>query len=357
MMSKRLGASTPRRGLAPSMRRTLRLRLIAAAALLAGALILRPLSAPGIELAALPNLPASACQGGDISVLTYNVAGLPWPLAKKGAEALHAIGERLAWMHARGCAPSVVVLQEAFSRQAKAIAGLSGYRFVVEGPNRRSGAWPNGVERSWTLGETEGTPVDSGLMVLSDLPVLNVKKAAFPEGACAGYDCLAAKGVVLVTLELPGGRKVLVSDTHFNSKGESYASAERTIDAYRREAYFLARFVAANRPAGAPVIMAGDFNQGQRAARIAVLQSALDGLAGHSPVDALRACAGADPQLLARSADARWITWRARDLQFVLNGKAGSLTPMGAEVPFGTERDGSMLSDHMGYTIRYRYSA
>ena len=46
--------------------------------------------------------------------------------------------------------------------------------------------------------------VGSGLQILSDYPILRVRRMAFPAFACAGYDCLANKGALLVTVRLPG---------------------------------------------------------------------------------------------------------------------------------------------------------
>ncbi|MEJ2457685.1 MAG: endonuclease/exonuclease/phosphatase family protein [Novosphingobium sp.] len=333
--------------------------LLGAIALIGGASFADPLPAPDIALmhADNPGETPVACRAGDFSVMTYNVAGLPWPLAKKPASALRAIGERLAMMRARGCAPAVTVLQEAFSRNAKAIATRAGYPYVVEGPYLRTGTVPKGMKRDWMLGETAGTPVDSGLMVLSDLPVLDVKRAAFPQGACAGFDCLAAKGVVLVTLQLADGRKVMVADTHFNSKGASRAPDARSLDAYRQETRFLAGFITANRVPGVPVVIAGDFNRGQRPKRTAALDAAIGKLGGRPEADALRSWISGDGATpLARSSDVETIVRRARDMQFTLDGKNSALIPTGADIPFGTEPDGSMLSDHIGYTIRYRCS-
>lgn len=338
--------------------RFMRLRyLLGAVALVGGASFADPLPAPDIALtsAADPDETPAACRVGDFSVMTYNVAGLPWPLAKKGPEALHAIGERLSLMRAQGCAPGVVVLQEAFSGDAKAIGRIAGYPYVVEGPYLRTGTAPKGVERDWMLGETAGTPVDSGLVILSDLPVLDVKRAAFPEGACAGFDCLAAKGVLMATLQLADGREVMVAGTHFNSKGASHASAARALDAYRREADFLASFVAANRTPGIPVVIAGDFNRGQRPARIAALDAAIARLGGQGEADALKTWLAGGPRPLTSPADAATIVRRGRDMQFTLDARGKALIPAGADIPFGTEPDGSMLSDHIGYTIRYRY--
>ncbi|MCJ2179380.1 endonuclease/exonuclease/phosphatase family protein [Novosphingobium album (ex Hu et al. 2023)] len=333
--------------------------LLGAVALIGGASFADPLPAPDMALtnAADPDETPAACREGDFSVMTYNVAGLPWPLAKKGPEALHAIGERLSLLRARGCAPAVVVLQEAFSHDAKAIGRIAGYPYVVEGPYLRTGAVPRGMERSWMLGETAGTPVDSGLVILSELPVLDVKRAAFPYGACAGFDCLAAKGVLMATLQLADGREVMVAGTHFNSKGASHAPAARTLDAYRRQARFLADFIAANRNPDVPVVIAGDFNRGKRPDRTAALDAAIARLGGQGEADALKTWLAGGPRPLARPADAATIIGRGRDLQFTLDTMGKTLIPAGADIPFGTEPDGSMLSDHIGYTIRYRYSA
>lgn len=337
------------------MIRLSRLRyLLGAAALIAGASMAEPLPAPDLSPA---DEPLAVGERGDLSVLTYNVAGLPWPLAKKAPAALHAIGARLARMRAAGRAPSVVVLQEAFSADAKAIGRRAGYPYAVEGPYLRTGAWPGADEaRSVLLGEAAGTPAGSGLVILSDLPVIDVRRAAFPDGACAGFDCLAAKGVVLVTLRLPGGGRVMVADTHFNSNRASGAP-ERAAIAYRRQAEFMAGFIAAHRIEGVPVVIAGDFNEGRRPRRAGALRSALDRLGCSPRGDALRAYMGTGPRALAQAEDARTIVRRARDMQFVLDGGGARLVPVGAGIPFGTEADGSMLSDHIGYTIRYRYMA
>ena len=60
--------------------------LTGAMVMLAGASLADPLPAPDLTLTVQETAGAdSACTQDDLSVLTYNVAGLPWPLAKKGA--------------------------------------------------------------------------------------------------------------------------------------------------------------------------------------------------------------------------------------------------------------------------------
>lgn len=290
---------------------------------------------------------------GDISVMTYNVKGLPWPLASGRAQALAAIGNRLARLRQAGRQPQVVVLQEAFVPEAKAIARVAGYAHVVVGPQAR--AAPNAVEaasRTWLLGETGSAQVDSGLVLMSDLPIRSIERTAFPPGDCAGYDCLAAKGVLVAELALPGGGAVRVATTHLNCRKASGTSPARSDAAFARQAAFLGTLLARGRANGVPTILAGDFNQGQRPDRIAMLHGALDGVPGAGGADALSRRFDADPAM-ARLSDARWIREKARDLQFTFDGGLTRVTPVGVEIPFGTEADGSMLSDHMGYTIHY----
>lgn len=63
---------------------------------------------------------------GDLTVMTYNVKGLPWPVAWGRAAMLDAIGKRLARLRAHGRQPTVVVLQEAFTEDARRIADAAG---------------------------------------------------------------------------------------------------------------------------------------------------------------------------------------------------------------------------------------
>jgi endonuclease/exonuclease/phosphatase family metal-dependent hydrolase len=325
----------------------LRLRHSLALCVLAGgASFAQPVVAPGQAYESAARVPS------DISVLTYNVAALPWPIARDRRQALQRIGGRLADMRRRGIQPGVVVLQEAFTPEAKTIGDLASYPYQVHGPTLRGG--PGDPAGSWYLGETEESAVDSGLVILTDFPVVRVERAAFPAGACAGYDCLAAKGVLLVTVEVPGRGEVSIAATHLNSRKASRASYERTHEAYRRQVDFLSEFLATHREAEVPLIVAGDFNRGRRPVRVAALEH------GMGRLGAIREGFGLavdrDTAGLRGSSDAAWIRRRARDMQFLFDGRRLGIEPVSAEIPFGTESDGSTLSDHMGFTVRYRLS-
>lgn len=323
--------------------------LLGLGVLLGGASLAEPLAAPGSVAVAMDRPAVQA----DLSVLTFNVKGLPWPVASGRGAALLEVAARLAQLRAEGRQPSVVVLQEAFTGDAKAIGQLAGYPYRVEGPYVRDGGAAAPADEDY--GPNGAPLLDSGLIVLSDFPVRDIAREAFPDGACAGYDCLAAKGIVVVTLDVPGKGPVSIATTHFNSRGASGAPAGKTRDAYAQQAAFLARFLERVRDPAAPLVLAGDMNRGQRPLRIACLQDALRELGGgHAPLDALQQRMAEDNDGIARSADAAWIRMRARDLQFPFDGARMRLVPVGADIPFGTEADGSRLSDHMGYTIHYR---
>jgi len=333
--------------------------LLGLGALVASVSFAQPAVAPLTTSHPTANHPDAAPRvAGDISVMSYNVKGLPWPVALDRADALRRIGERLARMRAAGRHPTVVVLQEAFVGEAKAIGDIAGYAYRVEGPYSRDDATmprSRSRTRTWYLGETQGSVVDSGLVLLSDLPVSVVRRAPFPSGDCAGYDCLAAKGVLVATLDLPRGGQVAIATTHLNARGASGASSGVSDAAYERETRFLAGFLARERAKGVPMILAGDFNRGQWAMRAADLATAVNAInGGVVPVEGLRARMQAEPNGIGARSDALWVRKRARDMQFAIDGARARVVPVGAAIPFGTEPDGTRLSDHLGFTIAYR---
>src|SRR4051794_1437093 len=90
---------------------------------------------PGTSAIIGPARPAAgqAAPAHDVSILTYNIEGLPWPLAVGRPAAFIAIENRLRELRSSGRQPQVLVLQEAFTRQAKAVGANSGYPFVAMG--------------------------------------------------------------------------------------------------------------------------------------------------------------------------------------------------------------------------------
>src|SRR6478609_12046375 len=74
-----------------------------------------------------------------LMVMTYNVKGLPWPVASNREAAVREIAARLAALCGSGHRPNIVVMQEAFGKAGQILASDSGYRYALRGPSRSAG--------------------------------------------------------------------------------------------------------------------------------------------------------------------------------------------------------------------------
>jgi endonuclease/exonuclease/phosphatase family metal-dependent hydrolase len=295
-----------------------------------------------------------------LSVLTYNVEGLPWPVRLGRGGAIDQITGRLRRLRQQGRQPHLIVLQEAFTDAAKRIGLDSGYRYIASGPSRDM----EGIQTSDPAaiafaaastrlrGENMGKFLDSGLQILSDYPILAVRRAAFPAGACAGFDCLANKGLVMALVAVPGASTpVAIVDTHLNSRWAAHVSFDRSFHAYRRELAAVDRFIREDVPHGLPIILVGDFNVGKDTHRRLAFKTSLQKAALR---DALHTCFAANHPCGVLPGDARFSLTRGRDWQIFKSGAETALKVQHIAVPFGHEADGSMLSDHVGYTAYYQ---
>lgn len=334
--------------------------ILAAAVTLLGAALL-PESAPR-QRTAIASSPAPETAEAGLSVLTYNVKGLPWPVAMGREQALGDIADRLRTLRREARHPRVVLLQEAFTGAAKRIGRESGYRYVAEGPVREAvpaATRPDFVaEGNPLLGEGIGKFADSGLMILSDYPILAVRRAAFPDDACAGFDCLASKGMVMALIAVPGAATpVAVINAHLNARRASGVSIARAFEAYERQVGALDRFVEAAVPAGIPVIVAGDLNVGQSPDRRALMEATvadwLDRPRTGDVKGELRRCFEAR-RCGPLPADAAEALDRNKDWQVAVPSGRSRLISHRIEVPFG-RKAGTMFSDHVGYTVHYRF--
>jgi endonuclease/exonuclease/phosphatase family metal-dependent hydrolase len=307
--------------------------------------------------------PAPAFDGA-LSVMTYNVKGAPWPVTHGRGRDLRAIGDRLRQLRTEGRNPHIVLLQEAFSADARAIARRAGYRFVVRGPGAgertaEPASAPDAAflaSRSFFHGERSGKLFDSGLLLLSDFPVTDVHRLSYPAFACAGIDCMANKGALLATVQIPGApAPVDIVTTHLNSRHHARVADSRSLYAYSRQVALLAGFIAANHDPAHPLIVGGDFNVGRAPARGSALAASLSTWGASVPVaEALAAVtAGNGSRQQALPPDAEAVVRRNTDFEFFVPGRLAALTPRAIDVPFGRETTGGMLSDHLGYTITF----
>ena len=313
-----------------------------------------------------PNLATEMPINHPLSVMTYNVEGLPFPARIGRGSSLVAIGERLRDLRAAGRQPHIVLLQEAFSEDAAKIGALGGYRYIAVGPTRDMvGAMPE-TEADVTFagaasrlkGEADGKWIGSGLRILSDYTIVGVKRMAFPAFACGGYDCLANKGAMMALIKVPNlAAPVAVVDTHLNSRAAAGVAPERSLYAYHRQVDALSAFLKANHVPGSPVIVGGDFNIGKDKARAAYIEQAAahwwNGTGNAVLPDAMHSCADQAACAANLSDDARFSMKRRRDWQFLGHGGGIAFETRRIATPFGHDADGTMLSDHVGYVAYY----
>jgi endonuclease/exonuclease/phosphatase family metal-dependent hydrolase len=270
----------------------------------------------------------------DLSVLTYNVKGLPWPIASGRGDALREIGRELAQMRQSGLQPDVVLIQEGFRSEIADLVETSGYRFWARGPGRGSG-----------FGRLTG----AGLHVLSDAPIINVKRHAF--GDCAGLDCFANKGAMWVRVVPEGAATPIdIVNTHLNSKRASRAAPADALAAHNRQVRQLNTFIDANREVGIPMVIGGDFNVKNAPQRY--YYDALDRpytVVSEFCSQQASDCGGAvggDPTMEP------WL--RSQDLQAFVSSQDVDVRPLKTDTVFAGSKEQARLSDHDGYVVRYQ---
>jgi endonuclease/exonuclease/phosphatase family metal-dependent hydrolase len=333
------------------------MRRIPGVVLLATVLLVTGLAEPKPVMAVEPAVLHAAPAPGPVTLLSYNVEGLPWPLTHGRTAAAASIAAELRAMHDRGDGPQVVAVQEAFGAAQKAIGTAAGYRFVAFGPSAddAGAAATTPQERAFLAdaslwhGETAGAREDSGLAIFSDYPILWARRVAFPRFACAGYDCLANKGMLAVALRVPGRiTPLVVVDTHLNARAASGVANDRSLFAYQRQADALRAFIGSVGGGGASVVLAGDFNVGNDPERQAYLAQALVGGDGMSLAASETAC-GTTCRVIAPTPTLA----RAKTVV----AYRGTLTAEGQPRSFGTLADGDRLSDHIGVMRRFGLGA
>ena len=314
----------------------------------------------GIAALAGSVAPAAATQPGpSVSLMTYNVHGVPWPVADDRSSALAAIAAQLRTMRAEGRQPGIVALQESFVPDAKAIGAAAGYRYVAFGAPAEATADPETpadrrfvADGSMLRGERVGKHVGSGLAIFSDYPILAVRRISYP--VCAGYDCLANKGAMAALIAVPGvAGPVTVIDTHLNSNGATGVSEPRALYAYRRQIDILSGFINAVARPGGTMLVAGDFNVGRDIERRAYFAQHMFGGPVALTGGSLK-CRESRTCLVTQPADIAFSTGRAKDFLLYRPSNGVDIRPLALSAPFGRGPDNAMLSDHIGVMVRYR---
>jgi endonuclease/exonuclease/phosphatase family metal-dependent hydrolase len=294
--------------------------------------------------------PEPPAETAELSVLTYNVRGLPWPLALNRGKALREIGRELAALRHEGRQPDVVLIQEGFRDEVATLVRESGYRYWARGPGRgERTAFDGDVVRPRALlkGEGLGKVFGAGLHVLSDTPILDVRTAAYNN--CAGFDCLANKGAMLVRVQPDWSPTPIdVVNTHMNARKASGAPRSRSLPAHHGQTRELAAFLNAHRDPDHPLLVGGDFNVRNSAARY-------DFEAQNRPYAVVSEyCSRPGSGCGEGAPDAGATPWlKTQDLQGFGHG-ALKVQPVKSEFLFaqGAQR----LSDHDAYLVRYQLS-
>ena len=263
-----------------------------------------------------------------LHVMSYNIKGLPGFLTsgEYKSERYGMIGKLLAERAAKGDAPDVVLIQEAFSENTRALLKAARYPHLAQGPGYKM----------W-LG------LGSGLYILSRHPI--VAKAtrefrSYPN--CSGWDCFANKGVQFARILIPGlPRPVDLFNTHLQAGRDDPP-------ARRRQVKILVEFFRAHHQPGNPVVFGGDFNIRPLRDRESYDEFVVGtGLASSGKHCLDRGC--------TRSSDTGWqgIWENAVDHQFYSARGEVLMTPVSVERTLRDPVEGFRLSDHLAHEARF----
>jgi endonuclease/exonuclease/phosphatase family metal-dependent hydrolase len=200
-----------------------------------------------------------AAAGGELSVLSYNVAGLPQEVSTVNPE------EHIPLISPMLAEYDIVLTQEDFDWWQGVAADLDfvNYhgRLRAEAPHEHATAAHPGPEAVGLDPDSRPLQIGDGLGVLSRLPFTGEARVPWP-GCFGGIDpsdggaadCLAMKGFAVVTVELADGAEVDVYTLHAEAGGTD-EDQRLQADNFAQ----LADFVAEHSD-GRAVILAGDTN-------------------------------------------------------------------------------------------------
>lgn len=316
----------------------------------------------------------------EITVLIYNVCGLPWPLGcgkssrdtdESGkripiecfrSSALKDIGDTLAEMRSQGTEPDIILLQEAFMSTSAEIPGRGGYINWVAGPGRKD-LGPTHSERaseefisqrSFWKGEKLGKGQSSGLLLASNFSIVELFNHPFNQWECGGFDCLANKGLLVAELEVPGlPDHLMIATTHFNSRGASGVSGDRSLIAHNLQVDEANEHLENLGKDHLPFIWGGDINMRHADDRIEYFVER----SGDKLNEVSSYCTHPDTDCEIRirwDSDTPW--YETQDLQGWVSGSRVSVSPIQVEAVFDEPQDGIMPSDHNGLLVHYRLS-
>jgi len=315
-----------------------------------------------------------------ITVLTYNIAGLPWPIgcgkfsretdqngkripiACNRSEAVKSIGDTLGALRQHGLEPDIVMMQEAFIPAVAEIPVRAGYPNWVTGPgpqdlgpqfSERASQEFVAARRFWK-GEKLGKRQPSGLLIASNFPIVEQFNLPFPQWECAGFDCLANKAAVLVRIQIPGLPDLLeLATAHYNALNSTGVPLERAHEAHRLQIDATAQFLEQNANYELPGIWGGDFNMRRSEDRIRHFIKRYGEGINEVTSWCLQNLQSCDFKIRSDS-EQPW--FENQDLQGWASGTRVEIKPVRIEEVFDEAPTGVMASDHNGFIVTYRLS-
>ena len=289
----------------------------------------------------------------ELRVLSYNINGLPAPL-KKGKKPHYArIAEVLKERRANGTQPHIVLIQEAFDGKSDIVAETTGYKYVLKGPGRKDESkrgdahWVQKTRKAYASFSDPQKFMGSGLLILSDYPIIDARHKAFNSDECAGFDCMSNKSILLARIEVPGlGRPLDIVNSHFNSRRAAKAPKKAAFKAHSRQTNTLKWFLEKTHT-GNPVIVAGDFNTKEERRYSYFKETIGFKDAGVECLDAVGRCSVGEGTRIEE------LLFKTNDKHFYADGDDVLVQPRRMERNFDEMLNGKPLSDHLGYEVVY----
>lgn len=172
----------------------------------------------------------------EIKILTWNVFMIPKPINfSKQRARTPLIIEKLKTGHY-----DIILLQEAFRS-----------KFQSELKKNLSDTHP--FQGNLKKGKNILHVLNSGLYIASKYPFSILGKSYF--NSCVHSDCFASKGVLLVELSLPSGKKIQIATTHMQAWEDEGAKKVRT-----DQLFVIKDLFTSNQKENIPQILIGDLN-------------------------------------------------------------------------------------------------
>lgn len=170
----------------------------------------------------------------EIKLMSWNVYMIPKPIrfSKQGTRTT------LIKLQLSKLDHDVIILQEAFSwvfrhRVGKALESTYPHQSLLKRGGFRA--------------------LNSGVFVLSRYPFKVLEKLNYDE--CSEMDCYAGKGVILIELQHPSGKKLQIATSHIQAEHTPEAKAARN-----SQFILISELLARHRTEGIPQVLAGDLN-------------------------------------------------------------------------------------------------